>query len=1019
MIRAGVLGTRCAGGRGRRLVAGAARVALTLAVAALGLTACGVGGILAASAGGGGGGGGDDAKPPPPNVVAQRPPGESASNLIALAYRLRDPQVKGDQDRPGGDRDPRVKVTIEWRFRPAENAEPGPFRPLTESRTVGSEGLRNLALGNRLFIWNSVIDVGGVRREVDVRFTAEYEPAAGLKRRWVKDEIRFFVDNRLAGTVFGEDVVPTSEVSTFPVDLAPVGTDVFIASAGAGIVERLDALGRARRVVGVGLRGDTGDGGSAGVARLQNLDSIDLTAGGVVLANVGDRLRASNPSSAAVVVGEDTLPPRTIDTIQRTTFAQNARDVRVHTSGAILFLDRFNRVIALNPEDPGGGGATITLSGVPIPPGMVAVVCGGGASVVDGALATDTAMSLATSMAVGPGGEVYYREEGAARIRVFNPTAGPLTIGGTVVPAGTVLTVVGGGGAGFSGDTEPAIGARIGPSGGMDVGPGPLLLIADAVNRRVRLANLGPASVTLAGTTVDPGNIDTLVGGGTGGIGSLAREIRLASTNSVAFGVADIVLVADGAKVFSVNTGTTTVTAYGKTSLSSRTREIYDSSRRAGQPLREPLAMISGLVDEVFFTDDTTVRVLNLSGGPRAFGGSSAGSGEVAVIAGGTVPGQSGDGGPARTAAFSSPSALALDGPVALYVADTDNNRIRLLNVGPPEITGPLTVGTVTVGAGDVDTVIGSGATAGPPADGDGLGPLAVAIDSPEGVAIGSAGIVFFSDTGHHRVRCFNSTGSDVTVAGTVVLAGTVNTVFGDGTPGFSADGPGPFVTNAPTALAYDGPTGMLFIAERGNARIRALSTGLGTAGAITFTLAGVDVAVNEVRTLVGTGVPGNVGDGGGGPQAQIEDPRSIILQARVPDTAAPGLAQTPVALYFADSAHHVVRVLNMSTIDIVTARNENNQALITVPPGGIFSVAGGPNNLGSPNSPGFDGDGEPAANVRFDTPIGIAIANLDGVPGALLRCRLGQQPDPPVRRPADRHRPGSGREVTARPRRA
>jgi hypothetical protein len=55
--------------------------------------------------------------------------------------------------------------------------------------------------------------------------------------------------------------------------------------------------------------------------------------------------------------------------------------------------------------------------------------------------------------------------------------------------------------------------------------------------------------------------------------------------------------------------------------------------------------------------------------------------GEVAHIAGGDVPGFSGDDGPALEARFNQVGAICVDGTGAIYVADTGNHRIRKLSV--------------------------------------------------------------------------------------------------------------------------------------------------------------------------------------------------------------------------------------------------------------------------------------------------------------------------------------------------
>jgi sugar lactone lactonase YvrE len=97
------------------------------------------------------------------------------------------------------------------------------------------------------------------------------------------------------------------------------------------------------------------------------------------------------------------------------------------------------------------------------------------------------------------------------------------------------------------------------------------------------------------------------------------------------------------------------------------------------------------------------------------------------------------------SAALDNPTELALDSNGNLYIADTDNHRIR-------KITGS-TISTV-VGNGD-QFFSGDGATA-----------IAAGLDSPNGVAVDAAGNIYIADTRNQRIRVVNSSGSISTLAG-------------------------------------------------------------------------------------------------------------------------------------------------------------------------------------------------------------------------------------------------------------
>lgn len=164
-------------------------------------------------------------------------------------------------------------------------------------------------------------------------------------------------------------------------------------------------------------------------------------------------------------------------------------------------------------------------------------------------------------------------------------------------------------------------------------------------------------------------------------------------------------------------------------------------------------------------------------------------NGIITSIAGKGVDGFSGDGGPATEAMLDTPVGLALDNAGNLFIADTGNNRIRKLN---------LSTGIIT-------TVAGNGYGNG----GDGGAALAAGLYSPTSVAIDSAGNLYISDTGNHRVR-------------KVTTSGIIDTIAGTGMPGF--DGDGGAAKNAkvysPGGLELD-IQGNLYIADQGNHRIR------------------------------------------------------------------------------------------------------------------------------------------------------------------------------------------------------
>ena len=221
-----------------------------------------------------------------------------------------------------------------------------------------------------------------------------------------------------------------------------------------------------------------------------------------------------------------------------------------------------------------------------------------------------------------------------------------------------------------------------------------------------------------------------------------------------------------------------------------------------------------------------------------------AGSGATGVDAGGF----SGDGGPAHNARLQEPLGLALDGEGNLFVADRDNNAIRKITQD-----------------GVIVTVAGKGSTFG--FSGDGGPATRATLSTPEGVAPGRDGNIYFSDSANGRIRKVDSNGVVTTIAGTGLFvaipdggpatktslidpgglavdakgniyvsgdhrvrridpAGTMTTIAGTGEGGYSGDG-GPATKaelNTPAGLALD-ERGNLYIADGDNHRVRKVDT--------------------------------------------------------------------------------------------------------------------------------------------------------------------------------------------------
>jgi sugar lactone lactonase YvrE len=263
-------------------------------------------------------------------------------------------------------------------------------------------------------------------------------------------------------------------------------------------------------------------------------------------------------------------------------------------------------------------------------------------------------------------------------------------------------------------------------------------------------------------------------------------------------------------------------------------------------------------------------------------------TGLVTVVAGSGLAGALGDGGPAVAAHLDMPHGVAVDNQGRLYIADSANNRIRM----------------VTLATGLITTVAGTGRPGG---GGDGGPASAADLDHPRFLVVAPDGSIIVADTGNFRIRRIDPGGVIHTVAGTgrrgssgdggpataaelddprglalgadgtlyvssaegvpqpsvrrIDPAGIITTIAGGRPAGYSGDG-GPATAaalNSPRSIAVWGTD--LYIADSDNSRIRH-----------------VDLRTGIIDSVVGTGAFGFGGDGGPPMQALVDQPRGVAV---------------------------------------------------------------------------------------------------------------------------------------------
>ena len=302
--------------------------------------------------------------------------------------------------------------------------------------------------------------------------------------------------------------------------------------------------------------------------------------------------------------------------------------------------------------------------------------------------------------------------------------------------------------------------------------------------------------------------------------------------------------------------------------------------------------------------------------------------GIISRFAGTGEEGHGGDGGPAGHARLDKPRGLAVDESGHVYIADTDNHRIR--RVDP---------------SGTIATVAGNGHSG---YGGDGGAATAAMFDGPHDVAVDASGIIYVADSRNRVVRRIDAAGILTTVAGVgpdaqteddgadaairISFARAVATdaegavyiadSFGDSVLRLDDQGmlrqfvgAGRRDVHRPGDVAIDA-SGNILVADSGNHRIIRVDP------------------FGVVTTVAGTGQEGATGDGGPATSARFASPRGVAT-----DDAG--------NVYIADSGNHRIRMIGAD--------------------GTVKTIAG-------TGDEGYGGDGGKALSASFDSPTAIAV---------------------------------------------
>jgi uncharacterized protein (TIGR03437 family) len=349
-----------------------------------------------------------------------------------------------------------------------------------------------------------------------------------------------------------------------------------------------------------------------------------------------------------------------------------------------------------------------------------------------------------------------------------------------------------------------------------------------------------------------------------------------------------------------------------------------DGSQAAAAGLAYPRGVAVDATGTVFIADSGNYRVRAVTT-----------NGIINTVAGNGSYGFSGDGGAATGAQLSSPQDVTIDAAGNVFIADTDNHRVR--KISP---------------SGIITTVAGNGT---PGFSGDG-GPAASAeLRLPKAVALDNAGNLFIADTYNHRVRKISP-------------GGIITTVAGNGTPGFSGDG-GP-ATNAelsqPSSVAVDDAE-TLFISDTGNYRVRKVSLFGGTIS----TIAEGSCARGIIHSCNRSDTPLKIATDGQGSLLMLElgAIRKIAADGTI-TTAFEGLGVTSFAL---DRANNLV----IASDGRVQLEKVSASGMIT-PLMNMYTCGPSPNS-GCFYDPGDPADGTPSLQAHALNDYGARALAVDG----------------------------------------
>ena len=559
----------------------------------------------------------------------------------------------------------------------------------------------------------------------------------------------------VAGAAFLRRPAPALKVSVGrprAITVSPQG-ELFI--AGRTIIFRLDRTGSLVRLAGSVYTGFSGDGGPAVDALLSSVQALVFGRDGRLYLIDGQRIRVIDTKGVITTfagTGERGSTGHGTQALQAR--FQDPLALALDSSGDLYVADSANhRVRRISPN------------------GIITNFAGNGnpEETGDGGPALSASLQLPSGLAFDAAGNLYIGDAGNYCIRKVTPNGTISRFAGFQAPRYLYQ-------GGFSGDGGRAGEARMFSTVGLTIDASGNLLFADRGNLRVR--RITPAGI-----------ISTIAGDGkaaSSGDGGKAAQAQLLYPNALAWDAAGSLYVSELFRIRRIAPDGSIATIAGNG---------FESYSGDGGPAEEAqLFQPSGLS----YTQDGSLWIAD--SGNHAVRQITP-DGLIRTVAGKGTKGFSGDGGHATNAQLNRPLAVAVapEGPV--YIADTDNQRVRRVELNGAIQTyagngvsangrdndratlnylrspswlafdagGNFLIGDFSSRIRKVtgDGIIGSLAGAAYYGFwGDGGQAIRAFLSTPAGIALATDGSVIFADRENHRIRRVNPKGIIDTIAG-------------------------------------------------------------------------------------------------------------------------------------------------------------------------------------------------------------------------------------------------------------